>query len=227
MTMSTLHAIIDLCAHPTYVAELRSEVARCLPLPIPPWPADAIARLKMLDAFLKESQRFNSPNYRMYFPKPKLEARLCSLSILTIQTVSFDRLTMTPITLSTGITIPRGTYICMPAGSMAMDASFYPSPTDFSPRRFHSTSETARRSLEFVDTESGNVHWGSGRFTCPGRWYASAMMKVFLALVLNKYDVRFPNGQVERMPNVYMDILVEPNPRQVVLIRRRHEKIGH
>lgn len=109
----------------------------------------------------------------------------------------------------------------MSAGSMAMDPSFYRSPTEFSPERFHSAQETAKGNIDFVSTESGNVHWGSGRFTCPGRWYASAMMKAIVALLVTKYDIKFPEGQVERLPNVYMDILVEPNPKQVVLVRRR------
>jgi len=51
------------------------------------------------------------------------------------------------------------------------------------------------------------------------------MMKVFVALVVNQYDVMFPEGQIERSPNVYMDILVEPNPKQVVLLKRRQESM--
>ena len=116
---------------------------------------------------------------------------------------------MTPIKLSSGITIPRRTYICMSAGSMAMDPSFYSSVELFSPSRFHDyPTDTPKGNLDFVGTENGNVHWGSGRFTCPGRWYASAVMKVFIALFVNRYNMRFPEGQVERLPNVYMDILV-------------------
>jgi cytochrome P450 len=132
--------------------------------------------------------------------------------------MSFDRLAMTPITLSNGTIIPRGTYICMAAGCMAMDSSFYSSPQEFLPERFH---KAPGGNLDFVGTESGNVHWGSGRFTCPGRWYASAVMKVFIALIVSKYDVRFPKGQVNRLPNVYMDILVEPNPKQKVVVKKR------
>jgi cytochrome P450 len=102
----------------------------------------------------------------------------------------------------------------MSAGSMAMDETFYSSPKEFLPELFHSGSEV-----------KGNlVHWGSGRFTCPGRWYASAMMKVIIALMITKYDVKFPEGQVERLPNVYMDILVEPNPKQMVQIRIRENE---
>jgi len=67
MTMSLIHAIIDLCAHPAYTPSLSSEVALHLPSLVPPqWSIDAIARLKKLDAFLKESQRFNPPKYRTY-----------------------------------------------------------------------------------------------------------------------------------------------------------------
>jgi hypothetical protein len=222
MTMSTVHAIIDLCAYPEHMAELRFEIAQHLPSPTPPWPADAIAQLSTLDAFLKESQRFNPPNYCMYVPIVKYETGYQRFVIFVlIIIVSFDRLVMTPITLSDGTNIPSGTYVCMAAGSMAADSSFYHSPTKFFPERFHPVPGEARGNLDFVGTESGNVHWGSGRFTCPGRWYASAMMKVFISLMVEKYDIKFPNGQVERLPNVYMDVLVEPNPKQTVLIRRR------
>lgn len=138
-------------------------------------------------------------------------------------------MTMKPITLNDGTRIPKGTYICMAAGSMATDPRFYDDPKTFSPSRFYAASPTIkddsgennRRNLEFLGTEAGNIHWGSGRFTCPGRWYASAMMKVFLAQVIKKYDVKFPAGQKERLPNVYMDIMVEPNPKQSVLFRLR------
>ena len=63
MTMSTVHAIIDLCANPTIIPKLRKEISDFLPKSSPAWQADQIHRLKALDSFLKESQRFNPPNY--------------------------------------------------------------------------------------------------------------------------------------------------------------------
>jgi hypothetical protein len=33
--------------------------------------------------------------------------------------------------------------------------------------------------------------------------------------------MKFPENQVERLPNVYVNILTETNPKQAVLIRRR------
>ena len=64
MNMSTIHALIDLCAYPEHVDDLRNEITLHLPSSAPPWSFDTINRLKALDAFLKESQRFNTPNYR-------------------------------------------------------------------------------------------------------------------------------------------------------------------
>ena len=140
-------------------------------------------------------------------------------------------MTMTTITLHDGLVIPKNMYICMAAGAMAMDPEFYHKPEVFSPSRFYhdesnkastdGATEKVQKNIDFVSTESGNIHWGSGRFTCPGRWYASAMMKTMIAQIVTNYDFKFPYGQTERLPNVYMDIMVEPNPVQTVLFKRR------
>jgi cytochrome P450 len=166
---------------------------------------DQVKELVLLDNFLKESQRCNPPNY---------------LGFNRIATSSFD--------LSDGTHISKGQFISMPAGPMAMDPEFYLDPESFDPHRFAATSHSEangkeRRDREFVGTEPGNVHWGSGRFTCPGRWYASGVMKVILAKILLKYDIKFPDGQTERLPNVYLDIVIEPNPKQQILFRQRDE----
>ncbi|KAF2684170.1 cytochrome P450 [Lentithecium fluviatile CBS 122367] len=203
--MSTSHAIIDLCASPECVDELRNE-ALAENLNDLPWHLDQVSCLKKLDSFLKESQRFNPPNY-----------------------LSFDRIATSTFTLQDGTAIPKGTFISMAAGPMAMDPGYYEDAQTFSATRFCKTDESAVESgaeksqwaHEFVSTESGNIHWGHGRFTCPGRWYASAVMKVVIAQILRKYEVKFPEGQRERLPNVYLDLIVEPNPKQVVRFRAR------
>ncbi|KAF2796779.1 cytochrome P450 [Melanomma pulvis-pyrius CBS 109.77] len=205
MTMSTVHALIDLCAYPQYIFDLRDEVCRSLSADNNDgtWGLDQIHRLKRFDAFLKESQRFNPPNY-----------------------LSFDRMAMDSITLSDGTNICKGQLISMPAGPMAMDPEFHENPQSFDASRFlpHKTflsDEKLTRDLEFVGIEKGNVHWGAGRFTCPGRWYASAVMKCIIGSILMKYDITFPEGQQERLPNVYLDIVIEPNPKQKVMFQPR------
>ena len=46
-------------------------------------------------------------------------------------------------------------------------------------------------------------------------------MKVIIAEILPKYDIKCPDGQTERLPNVYLDIVVEPNPKQSIMFRPR------
>ena len=141
--------------------------------------------------------------------------------------MSFDRIATSTFALQDGTIIPKGTFISMAAGPMAMDPENYHDPQTFSATRFcgaddsttNSATEKPQRTYEFVGIESGNIHWGHGRFTCPGRWYASAIMKVIIAQIIRKYDIKFPEGQKERLPNVYLDLIVEPNPKQTILFR--------
>jgi hypothetical protein len=70
---------------------------------------------------------------------------------------------------------------------------------------------------EFVGTEIDTIHWRHGRSTRHGIWYAIALMKINVAQIILKYNFKFPEGQKEWSPNVYLDLIVEPNPKQAVL----------
>ncbi|RYP10386.1 hypothetical protein DL764_000720 [Monosporascus ibericus] len=58
-TMSTTHALFDLCAHPEYMEPLRREIGETVEAN--GWSLAAINELKLLDSFVKESQRLNHP----------------------------------------------------------------------------------------------------------------------------------------------------------------------
>jgi hypothetical protein len=57
--------------------------------------------------------------------------------------------------------------------------------------------------------------------TCPGRWYASEVMKLIISLIVLEYDTRFPDGQNSRLPNAYLDTMVQPNDKQEIFFRKR------
>jgi ent-kaurene oxidase len=63
-TMSATHALYDLCAHPEYVEPLRTEIGQVIGAQ--GWTLQAINQLKLLDSFVKESQRVNHPGLREY-----------------------------------------------------------------------------------------------------------------------------------------------------------------
>lgn len=62
-TMAAVSALYDLCAHPEYFAPLREEVEQALDED-GGWKKSTVTKLRKLDSFLKESQRFNPPSLR-------------------------------------------------------------------------------------------------------------------------------------------------------------------
>lgn len=107
----------------------------------------------------------------------------------------------------------------MAAESMSRDPAYYEDPNRFDGYRFFRIGATAPE-LEFAGIERGNLAWGSGRLTCPGRWYASALNKLILGMILERYEIKFPNGQETRPPNLYNDGGIMPDPKQVIMVRR-------
>ena len=141
--------------------------------------------------------------------------------------MGLNRIATSTVKLSDGTEIPLGTFLNLPAIAMAKDPAFYDNANQFRADRFYSVKagdKSIHSKNEFTDIEPGNVFFGNGRLTCPGRWYASAMIKLILGNLLEKYDFRFPDGQSTRPPNLYNDGVMTPNPKQVVMFRRREER---
>jgi cytochrome P450 len=109
---------------------------------------------------------------------------------------------------------------------MAMDAEYHDKPEIFDGYRFYNAdgnkyAAEGTAPHELAGIEPGNLHWGNGKSTCPGRWYASAVMKLMIGLILTDYDVRFPEGQTERPKDAYLDTMIQPNDKQILWFRKR------
>ncbi|KAF7934075.1 uncharacterized protein EAE97_008435 [Botrytis byssoidea] len=203
-TMVAVHTLYDLCERPTYIPDLRAEVTGALEEDNGLWKISSMGKLRKLDSFMKESMRYNQPN-----------------------ALSFDRIVLTPHTLSTGLHLPRGTFISMAASSLSRDPTYYTgpsSPSTFDPSRFYQslaqTQTGASNPLqEFIGIEPGNLAWGNGRQTCPGRWYAGAIIKLVVGEILKGYEVKFPEG-VRRPENVYWNAGIMPCVKQEILLRK-------
>ncbi|KAI1116231.1 cytochrome P450 [Nemania sp. NC0429] len=202
-SMAITHAVFDLCVMPQYAEPLRSEAQMALAQDDGQWQLSTIHRLRRLDSFLKESQRTNHSTF-----------------------LGFDRKVMSPIKLSDGTTILEpGAKIAIPGGPMSLDPTYYSDARDFDGFRFYRPDESDTSSVntqqDYTGIEPGNLSWGSGRFTCPGRWYASAMIKLVIANLLLAYDISFPGGQTARPPNVKYDTERFPNFDQKIILRKR------
>ena len=138
--------------------------------------------------------------------------------------VEFNRKVMVPLELSDGTIIEPGETITMAAGAMAVDKKFYDDPSKFDGFRFATRDQTEAKTKtgrEYTDTEPGNLSWGYGRYTCPGRWYASAMIKLFVGMLLDQYDFEFPEGQTTRPANKQLDVHLMPDFSQAIFFKVR------
>lgn len=62
--MVTTHALYDMCSMPEYIDDLRAE-ALAVFQEDGSWELASLKKLRKLDSFLKESMRYNQPDYRM------------------------------------------------------------------------------------------------------------------------------------------------------------------
>lgn len=108
---------------------------------------------------------------------------------------------------------------------MSQDPKFYDGPQRFDGLRFYRSggNEDTNSSgiQDYTGIEPGNLSWGNGRFTCPGRWYAAVMIKLIVARLLLDHDVSFPPGQTERPRNGKYDTDIHPSFGQTIVLTKR------
>ncbi|KAF3396875.1 Cytochrome P450 monooxygenase paxP [Talaromyces pinophilus] len=199
-SMGVTHALYDLCAMPEYIPILREEVETVL-TEHGGWTLAALNAMRKLDSFLKESQRMNHPGL-----------------------FSFNRKVLKQITLSDGTRLERGTFVSVPTYCIARDAEYYPSPLTFDGFRFSRLRESSAEDSnkhQFTSTGPANLAFGYGLNACPGRMFASCLMKIILGWALLGYDFQFPHGQRDRPSNIHMDERIWPDRNQEIEFQLR------
>ncbi|KAK4164290.1 cytochrome P450 [Cladorrhinum sp. PSN259] len=177
-------AVHDLCLHPEYIPPIRDEIANHY---------DHFEHtahgLPLLDSFIKESSR-----------------------LTPAETLSTRRQATHPFTFSDGTHLNPGDWAVTPLLAINKMPEYYPQPHQFSGFRF--VSEGVLNSIEFnaeeklpqqakasklTDIESSWLMFGIGKQSCPGKFYASAVMKVILSQIITHYDVDLLDPKAERM----------------------------
>jgi cytochrome P450 len=101
------------------------------------------------------------------------------------------RLAEQNITLRDGLFIPKGTLVRIPNYNM-WDSRFYPQPDVFDGYRFYNLRQIPgqENASQFVSTSPTHLGFGYGVHACPGRFFAAAVIKIILANILIKYDLK-------------------------------------
>ncbi|KAK1843707.1 cytochrome p450 oxidoreductase [Colletotrichum chrysophilum] len=200
LTNALTYMVFDLASHPEFVEELRAELHDVLG-------QDGvidkrtIMHLRKLDSFVRESQRL----------------RPTSL-------VNNPRIVTSPkgLRLTTGHTIPPGFLVMVRAQPINLSPKLYPEPEKFDAFRFSRMREQPGQEMKFQHTSTGNdnINFGHGIWACPGRFFASAQMKVVAAHLIRNFDMRLTPGEKKPVPQ-YGGLAIFPDAVAQVELRSR------
>ncbi|CAG7916207.1 unnamed protein product [Penicillium olsonii] len=123
------------------------------------------------------------------------------------------------VVLPSGQHIPQGWMIGFPVPAIHADSRYYDEPDVYNPFRFMPTKSSPRSMM--VTTSQTFLPFGHSRHSCPGRWFASHMLKLFLAYIIMNYDIE---PIKERPLNIIAGSLMFPPPGATIRLRRRETK---
>ncbi|KAI2627380.1 putative cytochrome P450 [Hypomontagnella submonticulosa] len=200
-----INVLYDLTAHPELLEELRAELNQVISSP-QGW-NEPYDRLYKMDSVLLESQRLSPPT-----------------------TLGLKRLFKTPYTFQNGLHIPKGTYACMPIYAIENDPQHTPNPELYDGLRSYraymqnqSISENPRNHKEFQFAYANNptvLNFGYGKYACPGRFFASVIIKMVFVKFLSEYDFKFLPG-TERPANLEVHEFLFSWPWQKMLLKKK------
>ncbi len=214
---TTTQCLYDLAAHPELIPVLRAEVKEHLAANNGEgFTRPMLNKLWKLDSFMKESQRWSSPDL-----------------------TTFQRRSVRSFTLSDGLRIPANTKLEMATAAVYQDPEVVPNPASWDALRYYNqrksldeqnsgpTAKSAPTSMEnnqakhqFVTVTKESLSFGFGKHACPGRFLADIEVKLMLCEILLNYDLKNPDGQKERHANVEFENLVFPDASKSILLRR-------
>ena len=191
-----VNVLYDLVANPEYIEELREEIHSTS---LSGWKYSSYHDLQKLDSVLRESQRMSPPTV-----------------------TGLKRLFKESHTFSNGLHIPQGTYVCVPVFAIENDPEITPNPQKFDGLRSYRLRqrENEKEDHQFSTPEKTVLGFGYGRTACPGRFFASLMIKMTFVKILTEYDFKFlPHQGRPRMVGFHEYLF--PLPWVKVLVRRR------
>ncbi|KAK4184221.1 putative cytochrome P450 E-class, group IV [Podospora australis] len=203
-TLTSTNVFYNLAAYPQYLPILREEICNVL-AEHKTYTSVALQSMKRLDSFIKETMRLDPAG-----------------------ATSMQRQVNKPFTLSNGQYIPAGVIIEIPAHAVSRDPEVFEDPEEFKPWRFYDMRQQAREAGEaeqaaqhqFVSVNPSVLTFGYGRHACPGRFFAANEIKMIVANVLLMYDIKLPEGQEGRYPNLEFGVSSVPDPTKELLFKR-------
>jgi len=205
-----VNVLYDVTANPEYFGELQAEIQNLHASPNG-WGATSYAKLDKLDSVLRESQRMSPPTI-----------------------LGMKRLFKESFMFSNGMHIPKGTYVCLSTFAIENDPDNTTKPELFDGLRSYRLRQQKQSNERqqnhnnedylFSSMERTVLNFGYGKTACPGRYFASLVIKILFVKLLTEYDFKFLPG-TERPKNVMAHEFLFCWPWQKMLVRRKKDGI--
>ncbi|KAM6492346.1 Cytochrome P450 [Amanita muscaria] len=196
-TIAFTHVLFELASRPEYVQPMREEIEATIQQE--GWSKTSLGKLRKVDSFIKETLRLSN-----FF------------------STVMQRKAMKDFTFSNGVTVPAGSTIAVPLAPTHIDPEYYTDPETFDGFRFEKMrdKEGMGNKHQLISLDSSYVLFGGGGRACPGRFFATHLLKVMLVHILLNYDVQMANGRARTDERTFGKVAL-PDPKAQVMFRKR------
>lgn len=125
--------------------------------------------------------------------------------------------------LHDGTKLPKGAHICMPSGPISKDSSQVPNASEFDGFRWF---REKKKTASFVHSSPTSLHFGLGKYACPGRFFAVYMIKAILSRILLEFDFKFEEDLKDRPMNMVVGDKIVPNLSTRLCVKKRSNTKG-
>jgi cytochrome P450 len=194
--------LLDLVAHRHFLKEIREEICDKHKEINGNWNFEAFNTLHKLDSAFKETMRLTPGSLTTY-----------------------SRVMLSDYTLSNGIPLKKGQFICVSSYCRSKDPTVYPDPEEYDALRAYNRDFQDHIARPFKGLHGQDFRWGAGRWACAGRYLASLVAKVILVKLLDEYDFEFA-GDRGRPSNSVLHEFIFIDPGVKIMMRRRENALG-
>ncbi|UNI18312.1 hypothetical protein JDV02_004586 [Purpureocillium takamizusanense] len=209
------------------IAVLRDEVARVIGPGGSPghadhtgssraWTKAKVAAMVHTDSAARETLRINAFANRAIFRKVMVDG----------------------LTTEDGISLPKGSFVSFFSQPPNTDSEYYEEPLKFDPFRFSRSMNGAAGGdaannkdpsageaggPKYVSTSERYLSFGHGKHACPGRFLVDFELKMMVACILTRYDIKLPAAYQGRRPRGrwVAEAHLPPHGARIMVKRRR------
>ncbi|KAF9061652.1 cytochrome P450 [Rhodocollybia butyracea] len=141
--------------------------------------------------------------------------------------VGSHRITLQDLNLGDGTCIPRGATVVIDHQPVHFDEEYYEDPDKCDLLRFYKLRQKEARPATdpkhtFVSADGHALVFGTGRHACPGRFFASYLLKIIIGHILLNYDLSYPSGVKGSPKTIQFNRAIFPDPRATLIFTKRH-----